>query len=235
MFLTDLAMEFSKKTGINKYALKLIESKQLLYRPIYVWSLVELETLKTYIKTYWKTGFIYSFKTLASAPILFDKKPDKSLQLCVDYWGLNSLTIKYQYWLPLIGELLDQLGWAKKFTQFDLTNAYHRMRIWEENIWKTIFQTRYRYFQYQVMPCELFNARASFQGYINKIPTVKLHIFVIIYLDDILVYAENLDLPHVDVVRLILKKIWKHRLFATLKKCRSYWDEVKFLGFVILA
>ena len=92
---------------------------------------MELETLKTYIKTYLKTGFIQPSKSPAGAPIFFNKKPDGSLRLCVDYWGLNKLTIKNRYPLPLIGESLDRLGQTKRFTQLDLTSAYHRMRIKE--------------------------------------------------------------------------------------------------------
>ena len=92
---------------------------------------MELETLKTYIKTYIKTEFIRSYKSLAGTPILFDKKLDGSLRLYVDYWDLNNLTIKNRYPLPFIGESLNRLGRAKRFTQLDLTSAYHQMRIKE--------------------------------------------------------------------------------------------------------
>ncbi len=94
---------------------------------------MELETLKPYIKNNLASSFIWPFKSPAGAPILFDKKPDSSLRLCVDYQGLNNLTIKNQYPLPLVGELLDRLGRAQRFTQLDLTNAYHRMRIREDD------------------------------------------------------------------------------------------------------
>ncbi len=92
---------------------------------------MKLETLKAYIETHLKTGFIQPSKSPAGAPILFDKKLDGSLCLCVDYWGLNNLTIKNRYPLLLIGEALDRLGQAKQFTYLDLTSAYHRMRIRE--------------------------------------------------------------------------------------------------------
>ena len=92
---------------------------------------MELETLKTYIKTHLKTGFIRPSKSPAGALIFFDKKSDGSFHLCVDYQGFNNLTIKNRYPLPLIGESLDRLGRAKRFTQLDLTSAYHCMRIKE--------------------------------------------------------------------------------------------------------
>ena len=128
-FSPNLAMELPENTGINEYAIELIEGKQPLYGPIYSLGSVELETLKAYLKTHHKTGFFWPLKSPAVTPIFFDKRPDGSLQLCVDYRGLNILTIKNRYPLPLIGESLDRLGRAKRFTQLDLTSAYHRMRI----------------------------------------------------------------------------------------------------------
>ena len=113
VFFLDLVMELFKNTKINQLAIKLIDGKQLLYGPIYTLNPVELEILKTYIKTHLKTGFIRLLKSHAGAPILFDKKLDGSLRLYVDYQGFNNLTIKNQYFLPLIAESLDRLSWAK--------------------------------------------------------------------------------------------------------------------------
>ena len=141
VFSFDLAMELLENTGINEHAIKLQDGKQLPYGPIYSLGPVELEILKTYIKTHLKIGFIRPSKSPAGASILFDKKPDGSLRLCVDYRGLNNLTIKNRYPLPLIGEALDRLVRAKQFTQLDLTSAYHQMRIREGNEWKTAFRT----------------------------------------------------------------------------------------------
>ncbi len=110
VFSSDLVMELLENTGMNEHAIELIEGKQPPYRPIYAFSPVELETPKAYIETHLKTGIIRPFKSPAGTPILFDKKPDSSLCLCVNYWGLNNLTIKNQYPLPLIREALDCLG-----------------------------------------------------------------------------------------------------------------------------
>ena len=191
VFSEEKALVLLKRIELNEYVINLENGKQPPYGPIYSLGPVELETLKTYIETHLKTGFIRPSKSPAGAPILFDKKPDGSLRLCVDYRGLNNLTIKNRYPLPLIGESLDWLGQAKRFTQLDLTSAYHRMRIKEGDEWKTAFRTRYGHFEYQVMPFGLSNAPASFQGYINKILAEKLDIFVIVYLDDILIYTED--------------------------------------------
>ncbi len=109
-------MKLLENTGLNKHAIELIEGKQQPYGSIYALSPVELETLKAYIETHLKTGFIQPSKSPAGAPILFDKKPDGSLRLSVDYRGLNNLTIKNWYPLLLIGKALDRLGWAKRNT-----------------------------------------------------------------------------------------------------------------------
>ena len=101
---------------MNEHAIESKEGKQLSFKPIYSLGPVELETLKTYIKTNLANGFIWLSKSLAKAPIFFNQKPDESFCLCVKYWGLNNITIKNQYLLPLIGELLDQLSQAKQFT-----------------------------------------------------------------------------------------------------------------------
>ena len=125
VFSEEKALVLPEHTKFNKHAIDLEDDKQSSYRPIYSLGPVELEILKTYIETHLKTGFIRPFKSSAGAPILFDKKPDSNFFLYVDYQGLNNLTIKNRYFLPLIGELLDPLDQAKRFTQLDLTSTYH--------------------------------------------------------------------------------------------------------------
>ena len=192
-----------------------------------------METLKTYIKTKLANSFIRPSKSSVGALIFFNRKLDGNLRLCVDYRGFNNITIKNWYPLPLIGESLDQFGQAKQFTQLDLTNAYYRMRICEGDEWKTAFRTQYGHFKYQVMLFGLSNTPATFQEYINKILAEKLNIFVIVYLDDILIYTKDLGQPHVEVVRWILDHLRKYSFFANLKKCRFHQDEFCFLGYVV--
>ena len=135
----------------------------------------------------------------------------------------------------LISEFLDRLGHAKQFTQFDLTSAYHQIRIKESNEWKTAFQTWDGHFEYQIMLFGLFNALASFQGYINKILAKKLDIFVIVYLDDIFIYTKDQGQAHVDALQWILKELKKNGLFANLKKCRFHKNKIRFLKYVVSA
>ena len=226
VFLSELAAKLPEHIGINDHAIKLEDGKQPLYSPIYSLGPVELETLKTYIETNLANGFIRPSKSPAEAPIFFDRKPNRSLCLCVNYRGLNNLTIKNWYPLPLIGKSLDCLGRANQFTQLNLTNAYHRIRIREGDEWKTAFQTWYGHFEYQVMPFGLSNAPATFQGYVNKILAEKLDVFVIVYLDDILIYTKDPGQPHVKAIRWVLDQLWKYGLFANLKKCCFHQDEV---------
>ena len=205
---SDFANVFSKKSAevlpecikINEHAIKLEDGKQLPYGPIYSLDLVELETLKTYIENNLANGFIRPSKFSTDAPIWFVCKPNGSLWLCGNYQGLNNLTIKNRYSLSLIGLSLNWLWQAKRFTQLDFISAYHWMRIKEGDKWKTAFKTRYGYFEYQIMPFELSNALASFQGYINKILAKKVDVFVIVYRNDILIYTEDAGQAHVDAI-----------------------------------
>ena len=129
VFSPDSAAELPEHTGINNHPIDLIDDKQLLYSLIYSLGPVKLETLKTYIETNLANSFIRPSKSSAGISILFIRKKDGFFWLCIDYWGLNNLTIKNQYPLPLIGISFNRLGRAKHFTQLDLTNAYYRMQI----------------------------------------------------------------------------------------------------------
>ena len=173
---------------------------------------------------------MWLLKSPAGVPIFFVRKADSSFCFCVNYQGLNNLTIKNWYPLALIDESLDRLGRVKRFTQLNLTSAYHQIRIKEGNEWKTAFQTCYSYFKYQMMPFGLSNAPASFQGYINKILAKKLNIFVIVYLNNILIYTKNPGQDHVEAVRRLFDVLRRHGLFSNLKKCQFHKNKVCFLG-----
>ena len=235
VFSKNSAAELPERTDLNKHAIDLIEGKQPLYGPIHSLGPVELETLKTYIETNLANSFIQSSKSPAWAPILFVQKPDGSIWLCVYYRGLNNLTIKNRYPLPLIGESLDRLSRAKRFTQLNLTSAYHWVRIKEGDEWKTALRTPYGHLDYQVMSFGISNAPASFQGYINKILAEKLNIFVIVYLDDIFIYTEGPGQGYTEAICSVLQVLRKQGLFGNLKKYRFHKGEVRFLGYVVLA
>ena len=166
------------------------------------------------------------------APILFVKKKDGSLRMCVDYHGLNKITIKNRYPLPLIFGLLDQLGRANVYTKIDLRGAYNLVHIKEGDEWKTAFRTRYGHFEYNVMPFGLTNAPAIFQHLMNDVFREFLDDFVICYLDDILIFSKNEE-DHEKYVWLVLEKLRNAGLYAKLEKCVFHQSQVEFLGFII--
>ena len=176
------------------------------YGPLYNLSGPELGVLRTYLDDALAKGWIRHSVSPAGAPVLFVPKKDGGLRLCVDYRGLNKVTIKNRHPLPLISETLDRLSGAKVFTKMDLKDAYHRIRIREGDEWKTAFCTRYGHFEYLVMPFGLANAPATFQAYINKALAGYVDVFCVVYLDDILVYSDSLS-DHEVHVKKILKRL----------------------------
>ena len=201
--------------------------------PIYRLSETELETLRAYLDENLAKGFIRSSTSPAGAPILFVKKKDGSLRLCVDYRGLNRITKKNRYPLPLIDSLLDRLRDARLFTKLDLRGAYHLIRIAAGDEWKTAFRSRYGSFEYMVMPFGMCNAPATFQHFINDIFHDLLDRFANPYLDDILVFTSGNRSMHVDHVREVLKRLRDNQLFCKVEKCFFHQTSVEFLGYYI--
>jgi hypothetical protein len=168
-------------------------TKDPLFGPIYNLSETELASLWEYLNKGLDRGWIQHSISPAGAPILFVPKKDRQLCLYVDYRMLNAVTRKNQHTLPLISEILDRLNGAKYLTKIDLQDAYHRIAIAKEDCWKTAFCTRYGHFEYSVMPFGLTNSQATFQAYINKALSGLVDAICVVYLDDILIYSENLE------------------------------------------
>ena len=192
----------------------------------------ELQTLREFIDEHLALGFIRTSTSPHGAPILFIKKKDGSLRLCVDYRGLNKISKKDRYPLPLISDLLDTPGKARIYTKIDLRHAYHLVRITEGDEWKTTFRTRYGSFEWLVMPFGLTNAPAAFQCFINDIFSDMLDVNVIAYLDDILIYSDNPD-NHPEHVCEVLRRLRANNLFAKAEKCEFHKDSVEYLGYIL--
>lgn len=216
----------------RQHAIETVDGAEPPYGPIYNLSETELSTLREYLETSEEKGWIRRSVSPAGAPILFVPKADGSLRLCVDYRGLNKITIKNRHPLPLIGETLDRLRGAKVFTKLDLRNAYYRVRIRPGDEWKTAFRTRYGHFEYQVMPFGLANAPATFQAFINRALEGLLDISCVVYLDDILIYSGD-PTEHEDHVREVLERLRRFGLYAKLSKCEFFTQSVEFLGYVV--
>ena len=177
--------------------------------------------------------FIRASSSLVGAPILFVKKSDGSLRLCVDYRGLNAGTIKNQYLLPLIRETLMRLSKARYYTTLDVRGAYNLLRVVEGDEWKTAFRMQYGLYESLVMPFGLTNALADFQRFINDVLHPFLDAFCKAYLDDILIYSETLE-EHQAHVKKVLEALSKVGLHLKPKKCEFHETEVKYLGLIIL-
>ena len=234
----DLIEVFSKQKADTlpkhrPYDLKinLIDDATPPLSPIYSLSEAEQLALREFLAENLSKGFIKQSKSSCGAPILFVKKKDGSLRLCVNYRGLNHLTHKDRYPLPLIPDLLDRLRSAKRFTKLDLRSAFGLVRIAAGDEWKTAFRTRYGSFEYNVMPFGLSNAPAAFQRFMNEIFADLLDVYVVVYLDDILIFSSDPS-QHSQHIREVLKRLKKHGLYCNASKCEFSTKFTEFLGYV---
>src|SRR3954468_23498390 len=177
-------------------------------------------------------GFICPSSSAWGAPSLFVKKSDGTNRLVQDYRPINQATIKNKYPLPQINDLYDQLARSKVFSKIDLRLGYHQIRVRDEDIPKTVFITRYGSYEYTVMSFGLTNAPATFSRFMNYIFMEYLNKFVVVYLDDILIYSKT-DAEHANHLRLILEKLREHKLYAKYSKCEFWLPEVTYLDHVI--
>ena len=201
---------------------------------IYPLALPELKAMEEYVTEALQQGYIRHSTSPAASSFFFVKKKDGGLRPCIDYRSLNKITIKNRYPLPLVPSALEQLQGAQIFTKLDLRSAYNLIRIREGDEWKTAFITPSGHYEYCVMPFGLTNAPSVFQGFMNEVFREYLHRFVIVYLDDILVYSRN-ETEHSHHVSLVLHKLREHHLFAKAEKCSFHSDHMNFLGYNVTA
>ena len=190
---------------------------------------LELEELRRQLNDLLDAGFIQPYKAPYGAPVLFQKKHDGPLRMCIDYRALNKVTVKNKYPIPLIADLFDQLGSAKFFTKLDLRSGYYQVRIAKGDEPKTTCVTRYGSYEFLVMPFGLTNAPATFCTLMNKIFHPFLDKFVVVYLDDIVIYRNTLE-EHVDHLRKVFRLLRQNELYVKKEKCFFALGEVGFLG-----
>ena len=198
----------------------------------YRMSPVELAEVKAQVQDLLSKQFVRPSASPWGAPVLLVKKKDGSMRMCVDYRQLNKVTIKNKYPLPRIDDLIDQLRGATVFSKIDLRSGYHQIRVKKEDIPKTAFRTRYGHYEYLVMPFGVTNAPAIFMDYMNRIFHDYLDQFVVVFIDDILVYSRNKE-EHEKHLRIVLHILRDRKLFAKLSKCDFWLEKVQFLGHVI--
>jgi hypothetical protein len=203
-----------------------------IYKTPYRMATPVLAELKEHIKELLEKGFIYPRSSPWGAPVIFVPKKDGTQRLCVDYCALNEVTIKNKYLLPRIDDLFNQLCGACVFSKIDLRLGYHQLKIRECDIPKTTFVSRYGLYEYTVMSFGLTNAPTYFMYVMNKVFMEYLDKFVVVFIDDILVYSRSEE-EHEEYLRLALQKLRENRLYAKLSKCKFWMKRVAFLGHVI--
>jgi hypothetical protein len=208
------------------------KNKMSSFESMYNLLVTELELLKKYLDEFLTKRFIVFSSSFVDASILFVKKSKNDLKFCVNYKELNAITIKNRYSISLINQLLNRLNDVKKFTKLNIQITYNFIRIKKENEWKIAFRCRYEQYEYRVMSFELANASTTFQSYINFVLRKFLNVFVVIYLNDILIYSQNEE-EHTNHVQFVLKQLRKYKLFAKLSKCDFDLKEIDYLKFIV--
>ncbi|GJU41687.1 putative reverse transcriptase domain-containing protein [Tanacetum coccineum] len=192
----------------------------------------EMQELSTQLQELSDRGFIRPSSSSWGALVLFVKKKDGSFQMCIDYRELNKLTVKNRYPLPRIDDLFDQLQGLRVYFKIDLRSGYHQLRVREEDIPKTTFRTSCGHYEFQVMSFGLTNAPTVFMDLMNRVCKLYLDRFVIVLIDDILIYSKSKK-EHEGHLKLILRLLKKEELYAKFSKCKFWLSKVQFLGHVI--
>ncbi|GKA35128.1 putative reverse transcriptase domain-containing protein [Tanacetum coccineum] len=215
-----------------EFQIDLVPGAAPVARAPYRLSPSEMKELSEQLKVLSNKGFIRPSSSPWGAPVLFVKKKDGSFWMCIDYRELNKLTVKNRYPLPRIDDLFDQLQGSSVYSKIDLRSGYHQLRVREEDILKTAFRTHYGHYEFQVMPFGLTNAPAVFMDLMNRVCKPYLDKFVIVFIDDILIYSKNKK-EHEEHLKLILELLKKEELYAKFSKCEFWIPKVQFLSHVI--
>ena len=221
------------KHGPYDHTIHLKEGTQASVSALYGMSCDEALKLRQYLDENLSKGFIWVSHSDAAVSVLFMKKSEGGLCFCVDYWGLNVITVKNWYLLPLISETLNCLSWARIFTKLNIIAAFNRLCIWEDDEALTTFCTCFSLFEYLIMPFGLCNSPASFQNYINDTLWEYLNDFCTVYLDDILIYSE-IEAEHEIHVKRVLQKLREAGLQADIIKCTFHVKKILYLELIII-
>jgi hypothetical protein len=230
-FLPKLADELPPRRAWD-HKIELVPGKEPPYLKNRPMSPQELRVVRKWLDDNLSKGFIRESRARCAAPLLLAAKPGGGVRICQDYRGLNNVTIKNRYPLPLIRETLDALCHAKVYTKLDIIAAFNKLRIAEGHEWKTAFITRFGLFESLVMPFGLCNAPASFQHYINHTLFDLLDRYCTAYLDDVLVYS-NSKKEHRQHVREVVQRLREAGLQIDINKCEFETTQTKYLGLIV--
>jgi hypothetical protein len=215
-----------------EFAIELIPCTAPSSKRAYRVSGPELVELKKQIDKLLEKGYIRPSTSPWVAPVLFVEKKDGTKRMCIDYRSLNEVTVKNKYPLPRIEDLFDQLRVASVFSKIDLRSGYHQLRIRPSDIPKTTFITKYGLYEFTVMSFGLTNAPAYFMYLMNSVFMDYLDKFIVVFIDDILVYSQN-EQEHEEHLRKVLQRLRDCQLYAKLSKCEFWINEVLFLDHII--
>jgi hypothetical protein len=215
-----------------EFKIELLPGTGPISRRPYIMPPNELAELKIQLGELLQKGLIHPSSSPWVCPAIFVKKKDQSLRMCVDYRPLNEVTIKNKYPLPCIDILFDQLSKDKVFSKIDLRSGYHQIKIRPEDIPKIAFSTRYGLYEYLVMSFRLTNAPAHFMYLMNSVFMQELDKFVVVFIDDILIYSKNEE-EHAEHMRIVLSRLREHQLCAKFNKYEFWLKKVPFLGHVL--
>ncbi|GJW04366.1 putative reverse transcriptase domain-containing protein [Tanacetum coccineum] len=215
-----------------KFQIDLIPGAAPVAQAPYRLALSEMKELSDELKELFDKGFIRPSSSPWGAPVLFVKNKDGSFRMCIDYWELIKLTVKNRYPLPRIDDLFDQIQGSSVYSKIDLRSGYHQLRVWEKDIPKTAFRTRYGHYEFQVILFGLTNAPAVFMDLMKRVCQPYLDKFMIVFIDDILIYSKSKQ-DHEEHLKLILKLLKKEQLYAKFSKCKFWIPKVQFSGHVI--
>ncbi len=213
-------------------AIDLLPGESVPKGKIYPLSLPEQKAMEEYIEEALQQGYIRPSTSPAASSFFFVAKKDGCLRPCIDYRALNNITVKLRYPLPLVPAALEHLRGATTFTKLDLRSAYNLIRIGEGDEWKTVFVTPTGHYEYLVMPYGLVNAPSVFQDFMHEVLREYLHCFVLVYIDDILIYSRRLA-EHRHHVAEVLQRLRQYQLFKKAEKCSFHQSSIQFLGYHI--
>lgn len=218
----------------HDHKIPLMEGSNPINQRPYRYTVYQKNEIEKMVQELMDAGTIQTNSSSYASPVVLVKKNDESWRLCVDYRGLNGMTVKDRFPIPLIEDLLDELGGSKVYSKIDLRAGYHQVRMHETDVHKTAFKTHNGHYEYLVMPFGLTNAPATFQGLMNTVFKSLLRMCVLIFFDDILIYSSSME-EHVEHLRSVFELMRSNNLFAKLSKCAFATDRVEYLGHYIQA
>nr|GEV54476.1 putative reverse transcriptase domain-containing protein [Tanacetum cinerariifolium] len=232
LFENETLIFQGKRNDQVEFQIDLVPGAAPVARAPYRLAPSEMKELTDQLQELSDKGFISSISSPWGAPVLFVKKKYGSFWMYINYSELNKLIVKNRYPLPRIDDLFDQLQGSSVYSKIDLRSCYHPLRVSEEDILKTAFSTRYGHYEFQVMPFGLTNIPTVFMDLMNRVCKPYLDKFVIVFIDDILIYSKNKE-EHEEHLKLILELLKKEELYAKFSKCEFWISKVQFIGHMI--